>query len=304
MGMRRRRAVAIVTLVSGVCTASLSSSCGMFSAFSGSEPTSSSGADATDDASASGDGAGESDSNASDGTGVADVSSGGADAADATTNGPYCASISPPPRYCADYDKPDASPTNPFTHAPGGGAASIKIDSVHSVSAPSEITFFTSAGAADNTDGRTAAEFIGQPQITHTAHFGFSVYLDAASDPSTTLVLAAIGFGGAGAPAYNVALVVGGGQAPYISEQYNGVEMHTTALLKAPLIGAWSRVDFMLDFDARAGVVTVDGTNTPLVMHSPVIGAVGLMYGVNYFNNGQAVIATTARFDNVVYDGS
>jgi hypothetical protein len=213
--------------------------------------------------------------------------------------------MSPPPVYCRDYDEPNAKPTNPYINLPNdAGSAKIGIDSLHYVSPQHEITFFTSAGPSDPNEGRTAAEFIGEPAIVHKAHFGFSVYLDAAADTGTSLLLAAIGFGGTGAPDYNVAVRLGGGKAPYIGEEYGGQQMYSTNLVKVPAIGAWSRVDIVLDFDTTKGVVTVDGVDTTMTMHMPQKGDVSLTIGVAYYNNGQSVIATTARFDNVVYYGN
>jgi hypothetical protein len=301
-GMRRRRLAACVVGMIGASAAALVASCGAFTGESDSNVPSA-------DAQAVGEANAEGAVTASDGA-SADAPEGNAPGGDAgsdallTSDGRYCANLNPAPVYCRDYDEPDAAPSNPFTHTPSGGAASVTIDSLHHVSPSNEITFFTSAGATDNGDGRTAAEFVGEPAIAHTARLAFNVFLDAAPDTQTTLLLAALGFGGSGTPAYNVAVTLGGGQAPYISEQYSGVEMHTAPLVKGPAINAWSRIDMTLDFDKKTGVATVDGVDTMFTMHSPTTGNVSISIGVAYYNGGQNVIATTTHFDNVAYYGN
>jgi hypothetical protein len=226
----------------------------------------------------------------------------------------FCATRSPPPLFCADFDEGSYTPGWSFFHATKG---SLALDGTEYRSSPAAMIVqsnIASSGAVDVTAYRS---FSLTGPTTFRGTLDFDVRVDTADGAGGVAVLAQIELiDGAGAGNYFVQLVAlpgaGGTLGCNVNEVFFtsvksnppvqhslsgsiplGTWRHVTFAVTAPFAGGTGQ--FTMSFDGvqvGLGVISV-----PVTQFTQTVG-VGLPYVLTPSNGWTAV------FDNVIFDGS
>ncbi len=229
--------------------------------------------------------------------GDAPVTDAVADGNDAATG--YCASLSPAPGFCADFDTGKFDSQFSFDHTAGTG--SISADAKVSVSPPN--SFYAKLGISSPSDDfafMTRVISDSASQVT----YAFDLRLDARPGGPPAGVLAAIVFNDGKANRHTLSFYVTGTSAA-LEESFTTTDGGTAfldhKLLWVPKLGQWTRVAFSMDVNAGTCTATIDGkpdlTNGSLAS-SWSTGAVTLDLGLSYVSSQSA--AWAAHYDNVV----
>jgi hypothetical protein len=228
--------------------------------------------------------------------------------------GPFCASLSPQPSFCADFDEGSATSGWSYVHMMGG---TIALDGTEFRSAPGAMITQSGIAGSGLIDVAGYRSFAMKGPSTFTGTVNLDIRVDQADATGGLAVLAQIGLiDGTGGGQYFVQFVMNShGAAPLdcsVNEIYFAAGMTSTPVRHpvAPTIaiGAWTHLTLSITapFPGGAGTQTLSfngvqaGTSSisvPVRNFSETLG-VGLTF-VQTPSNGW-----TAAFDNVTFDAT
>lgn len=242
-------------------------------------------------------------------TGVdAPPSEAGPDAPATTDSGPdgqdsapagYCASLSPTPGFCADFDTGALDSQFSFDHTAGTG--SLSADATTSVSPPD--SFAAKLGKSSTNTGFAFMTRVFSGTATQFK-YGFELRLDGWPGGPAAGVLAAIVIDDGAADSHTLSLYVTGTYAA-LEESFattdGGMAYLDHKLNWTPTLGVWTHVAFSVDLSAKTCSVTVNGkadlTGSALDP-SWKVGPPAIDLGWSYVASQSA--AWVAHYDNVV----
>jgi hypothetical protein len=227
-----------------------------------------------------------------------------ADALDAAS--PFCASLSPAPAFCDDFDEGTAlaADWSYFSIAPPD-AGTVAVDTGAYVSPPASLAAQIGAGTA-NGNGLVAQlnkQFVASS--SSSAHLEYRLRIDAVDSVENEL-FSQLAFKGGAATPYILDVYLG--QGAVLEEEIpgdGGVTFKEHPLATQPTVGVWSLLTLDVDFVNVTVKLTIDGTvafeggldpgynaGTPL-----------LTIGVGYYAGPPRTVSGGAgHFDNVVLD--
>jgi len=263
--------------------------------------SSSSGTSSTDDGGPGGGGDGSSGGNA-DGSSTGNTDGGGG--SDGASNpddasGPFCASQSPKPTFCADFDQ--GAVLSGFDTMSAATVGSLALDTNAPLSAPASLLASITAGMADTSTGRV--ELLNKAfgtLPTTTVHLRYGVKV-AAVDPTGGAQLSEIEIGKAAIVVYVTPTKA------YAQERVptdaGGATYQSYPMSMALTANTWEIVDVLVDLSGHQYTVKIAGAvalTRPLA-GTVVPGKVGLALGLAYYS-GSTVVASSADFDNVLLE--
>jgi hypothetical protein len=256
-------------------------------------------ADGSSDGGTTTDGSAASDGAPSD-AGAGDARPGdGGDAA--ASDAGFCASLSPAPMFCDDFDTPDAGFTKwTLDYEFGGGT--IAIDSAESHSPPSSLLVSTPS-SANPAGGRLT---FSPPGTAKHVHFGFDLKIDMSDPQSGYAEVGYVVFTGAFKDDFYLDLHTDPTNNGFTTEAYpdGSPVTHELILPNSTTLAGWKRVVIDVDLaTAHSVTMTVDGVMVVQQALEPELylpGTLEVRPGIGYTgapSNGWAL-----RFDNVTID--
>ena len=215
--------------------------------------------------------------------------------------GPFCASVSPKPTFCADFDQGMAQGGFDGVGQAPAAAGAIALDTNGPLSAPAALGVSITAGLADTGMGRVLVlnkAFVPMPATSVRLTYGVRV---SAVDPTAGAQLSEIEIGKAAIVVYVTPTKAFAQER--VPTDAGGATYQSYPLSAAPAAGVWTNVEVVVDLSARrytikiAGAVAIDRA----LAGSVVSGKVGLALGLAYYS-GSNVVASGADFDDVVLD--
>lgn len=221
-----------------------------------------------------------------------------ADSSDSAVAG-YCASLSPTPGFCADFDTGAFDSQFSFEHAVGTG--SLSADATTSVSSPN--SFVAKLGKSS-----TSADFAFMTRVfsgpATQFKYAFELRLDGWPGGPVSGVLAAIVIDDGAADSHTLSLYVTGTYAA-LEESFattdGGMAYLDHKLNWTPTLGVWTHIAFSVDLNAKTCSVAVNGKAdlTGIALDpSWKVGPPAIDLGWSYVASQSA--AWIAHYDNVV----
>jgi hypothetical protein len=212
----------------------------------------------------------------------------------------YCASLSPPPTLCADFDEGtafDAEFTDKFVASTGH----LGSDGAYDKSAPDSL-FSSTDPSTPSVDAFAflSRTFTGTGSRIELA-FDVLVLQTVSGQHAVT---AALLVDDSQPTQHQLALVLG--DSNEVEESFTAADgggiFNDTLLAVSPSVGSWSHVDMVLSLPQRTVSVTVDGTAAltaaPLDPSWPASGALAVDVGIAYVSGTSG--PWSIRYDNVV----
>ncbi len=222
-----------------------------------------------------------------------------------TTNpgdgGPFCASLSPKPTFCADFDQGAAQAGFDGVGQAPAGAGAIALDTKASLSPPASLAASLTAGIADTSMGRVEVlnkAFVLMPATSVRLAYGVRV---AAVDPTAGAQLSEIEIGKAAIVLYVTPTKAFAQER--VPTDAGGATYQSYPLSAVPAMNAWTSIEVLVDLSARHYRIKIGGAlaiDRPLAS-TVVSGKVGISMGLAYYS-GSTVVASAADFDNVTLD--
>lgn len=224
-----------------------------------------------------------------------------ADAGDGAASG-YCASLSPAPGFCADFDEGSFDAQFAFKHTTGTGLLSG--DSTASVSPPTSFLARVGASSTGNGDFAFMTRVFGGSATQFT--YAFDLRLDAVAGGQNSGVLAAIIIDDGAADSHTLSFYTTGTYAA-VEEVFarpdGGMAYLDHTLSWVPKLDTWTRVSFSIDTAAGTCAASIDGkadlTSTSCSLDpSWTSGPPAIDLGWSYVASQAS--AWSAHYDNVV----
>lgn len=212
----------------------------------------------------------------------------------------YCASLSPAPVLCEDFDEGTAFDAK-FTTKYVASTAHLGADGAYAKSAPDSLFSTTDTSTPFvNSYAFLSRSFTGTSTRVELA---FDVLLLQTVQGAATVAAAVIADDGQ-ATQHQLAFVLGSTNT--VEESFAGADggevFLDTPLAVAPAVGTWSRVDIILSLAQRTVTVTVDGQNAinagPLDPSWQTSGVLTVEVGMGYVSATSGPWAI--RYDDVV----
>jgi hypothetical protein len=228
--------------------------------------------------------------------------------------GPFCATLSPTPLFCADFD--EGSPTAGFSpiHTTGG---SLSLDSAEFVTSPGALLAQSSAIAAGGVVDTTVYRSFALSGQTLTATLDWDVRVDQADAAGGVAVLGELALHDAGGDVYFLQLqVTSNGGAPLscnLPEVYvpstGGAGAYTAHPASATIaLSRWTHVTLSMTapFAGGAGTATLslDGMQAESTPISVAVSGFTPSFGIGLPYASGPSQGWTAVFDDVVLDAT
>jgi hypothetical protein len=228
---------------------------------------------------------------------------GAADAANDVATGPFCASLSPKPTVCLDFDEASSVVTYFNGSFADGDGGAVTVDTSAFQSPPASLLVTAPTSHPPGFYG-IGVERLVDAVPTTTAHLAFDLRLDKASPVGQTARYATIHLLTPGGH-YYLYLNAGAGGCSFASDFYatdGGIEqLKGPPMLPCPEPGVWTHVEWTVTVNPPEERVSFNGVDADKwTIPAERIGKASFFLGINYLSNEAPNIQH--RFDSVVFD--